>query len=92
MKKLIVVGNKLMEQNLSDKIDKFDFVVRINRMNNYGNAGTKTDLLAVDPHNEFFNLVEKPFNKFNNAKKLIINMFFFSPKVALMLLQKGIFK
>ena len=77
---------------MSDEIDKFDFVIRINRMNNYGNTGTKTDLLAVDPHNEFFELVEKPFDKYNNAKKLIINTFFFSPKSALLLLQKGIFK
>jgi len=92
MKNLIVVGNKQMKQNLSEKIDKFDFVIRINRMNNYGNAGIKTDLLAVDPHNEFFNLVEKPFDKFNNAKKLIINTFFFSLKTAIMLLQRGIFR
>lgn len=92
MKKLIVVGNKPIEQDLSKEIDNFDFVIRVNRMNNYGNTGSKTDFLAVDPHNEFFELVQKPFDKFNNAKKLIINTFFFSPKAAAMLLQKGIFK
>ena len=32
IKKLIVVGNKPMEQNLSEKIDKFDFVIRIKRL------------------------------------------------------------
>ena len=77
---------------MSDQIDKFDFVVRVNRMNNYGNTGTKTDLLAVDPHSEFFELVEKPFGKYNDAKRLVVNTFFFSPKSASMLLQKGIFK
>lgn len=43
-KTLILVGNKPpRKRSLAKKINRFDFVIRINRMNYLGKAGTKTD-------------------------------------------------
>lgn len=72
-KRLIVVGNKQIHVDMSKQIDSFDIVVRLNRMTNYGLSGTKTDILLVDLHREFFKLVEPPFDKYRLAKKLLVN-------------------
>lgn len=91
-KKLVVVGNKMISSDLSSKIDSFDFVFRLNRMNNYGLSGKKIDMLAVDPHIEFFKLVKNEnFDKFHNAKQILLNSFFATPKACIKLMQKNIF-
>ena len=73
MDKLIIVGNKLIDKDISQTVDNFDCVVRLNRMSNYGKTGHKTDLWLADFHNEFFKLVKKPYDKYLNAKALLIN-------------------
>lgn len=43
-KRLILVGNKPTNKDgLSNLVDSFDYVVRVNRMNNLGATGTKID-------------------------------------------------
>lgn len=73
MNKLIIVGNKIIDKDISKKVDNFDYVIRLNRMSNYGNTGYRTDLWLADFHNEFFKLVQKPYDKYLNAKTLLIN-------------------
>ena len=41
--RLILVGNKPFECDRSAEIDAMDFVVRVNRMNNFGLSGTRLD-------------------------------------------------
>lgn len=92
MKKLILIGNKIIDKNISNIIDnEFDYVVRVNRMNNYGITGTKTDLLVSDPHKIFFKLVKEPYDKFLNAKQLIMNLNSAKTKNKCMLFEKNIF-
>ena len=75
MKKLIVIGNKKeVSDKFCDYIDNtFDKIARLNRMMSYGKTGYRTDFLMVDLHNEFFKLIEKPYDKYNNAKQLFVN-------------------
>lgn len=42
-KKLLLIGNKPIEEDVSEKVDSFDFVVRVNRMTNVPNTGRKID-------------------------------------------------
>lgn len=52
-KKLIVVGNKDISCSI---VDTFDYVIRINRMTNYGNTGYRTDGLYLEANNVFKNI------------------------------------
>ena len=61
---MILVGNKVIDKDISGEIEQFDFIVRLNRMNNWGMTGTRTDLYFADIHGEFLNLVEKPYDKY----------------------------
>ena len=90
-KRMILVGNKVIDKDISDEIEQFDFIVRLNRMNNWGMTGTRTDILLVDANKQFFQLVQKPFSKFRMAKKLWINKPPFDGKILVKLLQRGIF-
>lgn len=73
-KKLIIVGNKEITKDVSEVIESFDCIVRLNRMNNYGFTGTRTDILLADIHKGFLRLCTKPYDKYLNAKHLIYNM------------------
>ncbi len=55
--RLAFVGNLEDGVDKSDVVESFDFVVRVNRMNNFGLTGTRTDLLLVDATPAFFSLV-----------------------------------
>lgn len=51
MKKLILVGNKPPQiKNLAKKIDSFDHVIRVNRMNYLGQTGSKIDGVFFEPN------------------------------------------
>lgn len=53
-KKLIVVGNKPpKKEGISEEIDSFDYVLRINRMNYLGASGNKIDGLFLEANEEF---------------------------------------
>ncbi|MBL1408201.1 hypothetical protein [Sphingobacterium faecale] len=68
-KNLIVVGNKPPTKHkldLSKKIDSFDYVVRINKMNYYGETGTKIDGYFLEANSDF-----KYFHKGGPYKELI---------------------
>lgn len=56
-KKLLIIGNKIPSYNIENIINNFDFVVRLNRLNNYELTGIRTDLLLVDPHNGYYKLL-----------------------------------
>lgn len=73
MKKLIIVGNKVIDKDISKEVESFDMIVRLNRMNNWGNTGTRTDLLLVDPHKVFFKLLTQPYEKYKSAKQILLN-------------------
>lgn len=88
-KKLIIVGNKKISKNISNYVDNFDCVVRLNRMQNYRLSGTKTDLLLADIHYQFIDLTRKPYDKYLNSKKLLLNNH--SEKCTAYAVQKGIF-
>lgn len=49
-KKLVVVGNKPISYPL---VDTFDYVIRINRMTNYGDTGYRTDGLYLEANDVF---------------------------------------
>jgi hypothetical protein len=73
MKKLLLVGNKVDNIDRSKEVDSFDYVVRLNRCNNFGLTGTKTDLLLVDAHKGFYNLYNKDnYYKILESTKSII--------------------
>ena len=92
MKKLMLVGNKEGKTDISSIVDQFDFVVRLNRMSNYGKTGCKTDLLLVDPHPVFFKLIEgQKFSKYHDAKRLLFNKMYNTPKVIVKLLKWNVF-
>ena len=52
-KRLILVGNKPFECDRSAEIDAMDFVVRVNRMNNYGLSGTRIDGYFLGLYTDF---------------------------------------
>lgn len=81
MKRLVIVGNKVIQKDISQIVDSFDVVVRLNRMNNFGMTGKRIDYLLVDPHRLFFNMVfdeklesDESRHRFKLAKNLIFNM------------------
>ena len=55
-KKLILVGNKpFANDSLAAVIDGYDFVVRVNRMTNFGASGVKTDGVFLGMYSDFIN-------------------------------------
>lgn len=52
-KRLILVGNKPFECDRSAEIDAMDFVVRVNRMNNFGLSGTRLDGYFLGLYTDF---------------------------------------
>lgn len=61
---LILVGNKPpVKRKLASIIDSFDFVVRVNRMNYLGPAGTKTDGVFYEPNWQLNNVYHGGENK-----------------------------
>lgn len=52
-KRLILVGNKPFERDLSAVVDGYDFVVRVNRMNNFGLSGRKIDGYYLGLYTDF---------------------------------------
>lgn len=89
--RLIVIGNKIIDKDISNKVESFDFIVRFNRMSNWGMTGTRTDLLLVDPHKNFFKLLEKPYDKYLGAKQLLVNTNFTNAKTIAKMLSMGLF-
>lgn len=80
MQSLIIVGNKVIDKDISQIVDSFDVVVRLNRMNNFGKTGKRIDYLLVDPHRLFFKMVfdenletDESRQRFKLAKNLIFN-------------------
>lgn len=91
MKKLIIVGNKVIDKDISKEVESFDMIVRLNRMNNWGKTGTRTDYLLVDPHKNFFKLLEPPFEKYQTAENLIINKNFYNKNSITEMLKLNLF-
>lgn len=58
-KRLVLVGNREDRVDRSEFVNSADFVCRVNRMNSFGLTGTKTDLLLVDTHDDFFKLYDR---------------------------------
>lgn len=74
--RLAFVGNLEDGVDKSEVVESFDFVVRVNRMNNFGLTGTRTDLLLVDATPAFFSLVNLPEYKERverHVKSVVVN-------------------
>ena len=72
MKKLLIIANKPLERDYAEDVEKFDYVVRINRMTNYCLCKGRTDLWLADVHGEATTLFrEEDAYKFTQAKKAI---------------------
>lgn len=71
-KKLIVVGNKDVYSPL---VDTFDYVIRINRMTNYGNTGHRTDGLYLEANNIFKRIYtgERLRERINESTHIFMN-------------------
>ena len=92
MKKLILVGNKQIDVDISKEVEQFDVVVRLNRMNNWENTGKRTDILLVDPHPVFFKMIDgQDCLKYQTARKLLFNKVYNKPKVIVKLLKQNVF-
>lgn len=53
MKKLVLIGNKPISTDISSIIDSFDFVIRVNRMNNIPNTGYKINGYYLSMNDRF---------------------------------------
>lgn len=53
MKKLIVIGNKPIDHDMSFIDEEFDYILRINRMINFGNTGNRIDGLFLGAYTDF---------------------------------------
>lgn len=47
-KRLLIIGNAPLNDDISEDVKSFDFIVRINRMSNYDNCASHTDLWLCD--------------------------------------------
>lgn len=57
MKNLLLIGNKPYEEfDKADEVKDFDFVVRVNRMTNYGVTGTRLDGHYLGMYDDFRNV------------------------------------
>ena len=79
-KKLVFVGNKPpMRETLSNEIDSFDYVMRINRMNYLGHAGNRIDGLYLEANHEFNHEFKGGENKksIKNAGQILMRPFWY---------------
>ena len=58
-KDLILIGNKPNIIDISKEVDSYDFVMRVNRMQNYGLSGTKIDGLYLCLSFEYLSLLDE---------------------------------
>ena len=75
-KKLLLVGNKEMDYK---EADSFDYVMRINRMTNYGRTGLKTNALFLEA-NEVFKCIctgEMLKEKINEETHILMNPYWY---------------
>lgn len=72
-KKLLLIGNKPINENYSDIIKEYDFVVRVNRMTNFEQTSGKCDLWLADVHKNALELFKQEnLEKFISSKNAII--------------------
>lgn len=53
MKKLLLLGNGPISHDISDKVNSFDYVFRINRMTNFLTTGTRIDGVFIGAYRDF---------------------------------------
>lgn len=56
-KDLILIGNKPNIKNISDIVDSYDYVLRVNRMQNYGLSGYRIDGLYICIWHQYLDLL-----------------------------------
>ena len=79
-KKLVFVGNKPpMRETLSNEIDSFDYVMRINRMNYLGHTGNRIDGLCLEANHLFKHEFKGGENKksIKNAGQILMRPFWY---------------
>lgn len=62
MKKLLLIGNGPIENDITEKVNEFDYVVRINRMTNKDKTGDRADACYVILCKQFFDANPEPFD------------------------------
>lgn len=63
MKKLLLIGNAPINVDIADMVNAFDYVLRINRMNNLHNTGERIDGVFVAAYNDWRNVYKGGENK-----------------------------
>lgn len=73
-KRLLLIGNGPISIDISDKVNTFDYVFRINRMSNFLNTGTRIDGLFLGVYNDFLNMYNGGEFKeyFKTAKQIFL--------------------
>lgn len=56
MKRLILIGNKELSTDISPIINSFDYVFRVNRMNNFGYTGERIDGVFLGIYKDYINI------------------------------------
>lgn len=74
MKRLILVGNKEIFTDISPIINSFDYVFRINRMNNFEYTGERIDGIFLGIYNDYINIYKGgPYvNKLKTAGQIFM--------------------
>ena len=74
-KNLILVGNKVPNKDIASIVDTYDYVLRINRMNNLGITGFKINGIYLEANNHFKNIMKGGENKehIKQAKNVFMN-------------------
>jgi hypothetical protein len=55
-KKLLLVGNAPIPVDVADKVNEFDYILRINRMNNLHNTGNRIDGVFIAAYDDWRNV------------------------------------
>ena len=74
MKKLLLIGNGPIPIDISDKVNEFDYIFRINRMTNFETTGNRIDGLFIGIYRDFLEIYKggKFKDEFKNAKQIFL--------------------
>lgn len=76
MKKLLLIGNGPIPIDISDEVNKFDYVFRINRMTNFKTTGNRIDGVFIGAYHDFKHIYKGGEFKeyFKTAKQVFLTL------------------
>lgn len=77
MKKLLLIGNGPIGKDISDKVNQFDYVFRVNRMTNLHETGTRIDGVYIGVYKDFLDIYKGGENKeyYKTAGRIFLDMY-----------------